>query len=88
MWHKLVGADDGACHQLWEEGGVEAKVEYVVGMAHLAFVYIYDIADVLKGEETDADRQDDDVGNGVVGGGDGVEDVGKEVGVLEVAEHS
>ena len=57
-------------------------------MAHFALVHIDNIADVLEGEEADADRQDDGVGYGVVGGGDGVEDVGEEVGVFEIAQHA
>ena len=88
LGNELVGTDNGSGNKLGEEGGVETEVEDIVGMAHFAFVYIDNIADVLEGEEADADRQDDGVGYGVVGGGDGVEDVGEEVGVFEIAQHA
>ena len=57
-------------------------------MAHTPFIYIHDITDVLECEEADAYGQEDGIGNGVVGGGDGVEDVGEEIGVFEIAEHA
>lgn len=85
---ELVGTDDGACHELGEEGGVEAKVEDVVGVLHFAFIDIDDVADVLKGEEADAYGEEDGVSDGIMGGSNGVEDVGEEVGILEVAEHA
>lgn len=88
LGNELVGTYDGTRHKLGEESGVETEVEDIVGMAHFALVHIDNIADVLEGEEADADRQDDGVGYGVVGGGDGVEDVGEEVGVLEIAQHA
>ena len=88
LGNELVGTDDGTRHKLGKESGVETEVEDIVGMAHFALVHIDNIADVLEGEEADADRQDDGVGYGVVGGGDGVEDVGEEVGVFEIAQHA
>ena len=74
-------------------------------MAHLAFIDIDDIADILEGEEGDAYGQEDDGGVEAccggelvgpageevdhlhVGVGDGVVDVGEEVGVFEIEEY-
>ena len=85
---ELVGTNNGTRHELGEESGVEGKVENIVGGAYLAFIDIDYIANVLEGEKADAYRQNDGVGDGIVGGGDGVENVGEEIGILEIAEHS
>ena len=55
---ELVGPDDGACHQLREEGGVESEIEDIGGVAHFAFIDIDDIAYVLERVERDAYRQE------------------------------
>ena len=85
---ELVGTNNRTRHELGKESGVEGKVENIVGGAYLAFIDINYIADVLEGEKADAYRQNDGVGDGIVGGGDGVENVGEEIGILEIAEHS
>ncbi len=88
LWHKLVGTHNGAGYELGEEGGVETEVEDVGGWQDFAVIGVDNVADVLKGEEADAYGQDDGVGDGIVGGGNGVEDVGEEIGVFKVAEYS
>ena len=53
---ELVGTNYWSCHQLREEGCVEAKIEKVLNMMYAILIDINYIADVLKGEERDADR--------------------------------
>ena len=88
LGHKLVGTHNGAGYELGEEGGVETEVEDVGGRQDFAVVGVDNVADVLKGEEADAYGKEDGVGDGIVGGGNSVEDVGEEIGVFKVAEHS
>lgn len=87
LGHELVGADDGACHQLGEKSGVEGKIQHILHMRDFSFIDIHYVADILECEEGDAYWKNDLDGDGVVAVGDGVEDVGKEIGILEKEEY-
>ncbi len=83
---ELIGAKNGACNKLGEEGGVETKVEDVGDVRNLAFVDVDDITDVLEGKEGNADGEENLDGDGVFCAESGVEDVSEKIGVLEETE--
>ena len=56
--HELIGADDGACHQLGKEAEVETEIAYVLDNLGCASFKVDKVADGLECEERQPDGRD------------------------------